>query len=389
MRAAGKLAVRRIRAALARRGRIFWGMAANERRKPALAARVALAAAAPVLLLALAEFVVASLNVAPYPEDPIIVWNGPRDREMNSPRGEFRQHPRWLWEPRPGVMVFGAPINEGGYRGPYYPPGKSARLRIATLGDSSTYGFNVAEDVCWSRCLEAILRAFGCDVEVLNFGVIGFSAVQGERLYRGRVRDYRPDVVVAAFGAVNEAFTTLPGLTDPEKIARVSSLGHRLRQFLLRYDFFRLLDGLGGKPAEAAPPEAQGTVQRVPLAVFERTLADLNRAVREDGGRLVLVSPPRRRDGEEFLKGLGEEYTAAIRRVAEREGIPLADVREEFRLLDREALGEGADRLPKALESELFADGWHPSLKGHRAFAVTVGQALKEAGLLPLPPEGK
>ncbi|MBI4880597.1 MAG: SGNH/GDSL hydrolase family protein [Planctomycetes bacterium] len=352
-----------------------------------MAVRLALAAGAPLLLLALAEFVVASLDVAPFPEDPIVVWNGPRDREMNSPRGEFRHHPNWLWEPRPGVIVFGAPINEGGYRGPYYPPRKGARLRIATLGDSSTYGFNVAEDVCWSRCLEAILRAYGCDVEVLNFGVIGFTAVQGERLYLGRVRDYQPDVVVAAFGAVNEAFTTLPGLTDLEKIARVSSFGYRLRQFLLRYDFFRLLDSLGGKPAEAAPPEAPGTAERVAPEVFEQTLVDLNRAVTADGGRLILVSPPRRQDGVDFLKGKGDEYTAAIHRVAEREQIPLADVLAEFRRLDREALGEGAESLPRALESELFTDGWHPSLKGHRAYAVVVGQALRDAGLLPFPPE--
>jgi len=71
---------------------------------------------------------------------------------------EHRFHPYWFWEPRPGVQVAncdGEHINAAGFRGPErphaHPPDK---LRIVTLGDSSTFGAGVCGDKpirrCWS-----------------------------------------------------------------------------------------------------------------------------------------------------------------------------------------------------------------------------------------------
>ncbi len=346
-----------------------------------LPARLLLAAASCLVFFSAAEFVTTTCDVAPPRESPLIVWDPMQDKVLKSDEGEFRFHPQWLWEPRPGIVVHGAPINQGAYRGPHYSHRKSARLRIATLGDSTTYGYKLPEEYAWPRVLEGLLRQNGYDVEVLNYGVIGFTAVQGRKLYEGRVHEGSPDIVIAAFGAVNDIQTVPAGTTDLEKIAITSTPGHRLHEFLRRYDFYRWLDALfAEKPV--AGGLAGSTAPRVPLDMFQETLRGLAQDVARDGGRLVLVCPPRRHDGEQHLGDAAAEYTAAIHAVAEREGIPLADVRDEFLAIDRTSLGADAEDAAGSQKSDLYLDGWHPTPKGHRVYAVTVAMTLDQAGLL-------
>src|SRR5437667_8980151 len=119
--------------------------------------------------------------------------------------GMHRFHPYWFWEPRPGTPVEGCAgehINAAGYRGPERPVARrKGTLRIVTLGDSSTFGSRLCEGQNYPALLEQELPGS----EVLNFGVVGFTAFQGAKLLAGRALAYRPDVVLAAFGATNEA----------------------------------------------------------------------------------------------------------------------------------------------------------------------------------------
>ena len=39
-----------------------------------------------------------------------------------------------------------------------------------------------------------------------NFGVVGYTAFQGLRLWKEKVRAYQPDCVVIGFGACNEVY---------------------------------------------------------------------------------------------------------------------------------------------------------------------------------------
>lgn len=326
--------------------------------------QLALAVFLPTTFFALLEFVTITLGLAPAPLDALVVWNPRQDANLNREEGEFRYSSRWLWEPRPGAHVHGAPINDDAHRGPAFDRDEKRGVRIAVLGDSTTYGFGLAEEFAWGRVLEKNLRGFGADVEVINFGVIGYSLEQGYRLYIGKVRDYAPDVVIASFGAVNDQVPDL--LTDRAKIELVSHPLFRARRFLARYDAFRLLERIiGGKPASREIDEEDVT-PRVPLDQFRTRLVDLDRAVKEDGGRLFVVSPPRRLDGEKKYPST-LEYTEAIHEVTAREKVPIAEVRDVFR-------EENAD-------ADLFLDSWHPTAKGHRHYAIAVGQELVAAGM--------
>lgn len=338
----------------------------------------------PLLLVgALFEFVVSLLGIAPPPSNPLVVWNPRRDAELGSGSGEFRESSKWLWEPRPGAIVVGAAINADGYRGPALPAERGTRLRIATLGDSTTYGIGVPETESWSRVLETVLRSQGYDVEVANFGCVGFTAVQGLALYRGRVRDLRPDVVIAAFGCVNEQFPTLPALTDTAKLRTLSSSWHRARVVLRRLDAFRWLEGKLTTPIVPTSGEVDPTsaVPRVSIDEFRAALTDLAAAVRDDGAALVLVSPPRRLDGE-IESPRTREYTHALESLAPALGVGFADVHGAFAQWVADEFKTPTPAAEQARQSSFFADPWHPSPKGHRAYAVRVGQTLLEKGLL-------
>ncbi len=345
--------------------------------------RLALATFPIVLVAALFEFVVSLLGIAPPPTNPLIVWNPRRDAELTSGNGEFRENARWLWEPRPGAIVVGAAINDDGYRGPPLPRERGTRLRIATLGDSTTYGIGVPEAESWSRVLESVLKSQGYDVEIANFGCVGFTAVQGLELYRGRVRDVHPDVVIAAFGCVNEQFPTLPALTDRAKLRTLSSPWHRARVVLRRLDAFRWLEGKLATPI--VPPsgdvDPRDAVPRVSIEEFRAALTELAAAVRDDGATLVLVSPPRRQDGETDSPRT-VDYTRALEALAPELGVGFADVHSTFRKLVTDEFGTPTPTADQARGSSYFADPWHPSPKGHRAYAVRVGQTLLEKGLL-------
>ncbi len=78
------------------------------------------------------------------------------------------------------------------------PPGT---LRIVSLGDSFTVGYEVAAEDTFSSVLERELRGAGLRVEVLNAGVSGYSNAE-ECLYLEReLLGYEPDLVLVSFYA--------------------------------------------------------------------------------------------------------------------------------------------------------------------------------------------
>ncbi len=374
-----------------------------EQRPPSVSLRIALSAVVPVVVFALIEFVIVTLGIAPPPPSGLSVWKPEDEAVIRFYPDTFRTSPRWLWEPTPGALAEGERINEDGYRGPLYPRERGGRLRIATMGDSTTFGFGVKEGDCFSRRLERILAARGIDAEVLNFGVVGFSAAQGAVYYTGRVREYRPDVVIAAFGAVNDSFVMSQGMGDSDKLFRLSRPEARIAQFLERYSTVRWLRSiLRPPPAETAPSGEVGPVgsapatgvttdgsgsltrSRVSIPEFKGALASLAASVKSDGARLLLVSPPRRQDCEVTLPAT-LDYTAAIFATANAIGVPTADVRIAFR--EREAaLAKEAQATPDQPfhpeRSPLFIDPYHPSPLGHELYATRLADELARLGWL-------
>src|SRR5215204_3329990 len=94
-------------------------------------------------------------------------------------------------------------------------------IRIAVLGDSFAEALQVSiENTFWSvmqRQLQPSLAARGKNVEVLNFGVSGFSTARELIMLRKQVWQYEPDVVILLITAGNDIKDNSPVLTGYEE----------------------------------------------------------------------------------------------------------------------------------------------------------------------------
>jgi lysophospholipase L1-like esterase len=327
-------------------------------------------------------------------DEPLSIWNPSEDRAMRFGSGMFTAAPRQLWAPRPGAKVVwgdGERINEGGYRGPLRPAGDHPGVvRVLVLGESCAFGYGVPYADTFSSRLEEILRASGRDVEVVNGGVIGYTVRQGLERYRAMGRPYRPDFVVAAFGEVNEHFPA-GGPSDVEKIEM--PLDERdawsevvwlfRREVRVAHLFASLVDGMNAQASlerslkfkerhyEHSLREHMGDIdwkgrRRVSIEDFVAANVALAKEVRADGGRLVLLSSPRRKAAEDSAPVL-PLYTRAVEELARRGGLLVANAHRAF----AEAQARGVQ------ESDLFRDPWHLSADGHREVARTLAATIE------------
>ncbi len=92
-------------------------------------------------------------------------------------------------------------INAEGFRNdrdiPYArTPG---RVRVLSLGDSQTEGFEVRQDFTFSAVAERWLNAHGIPADVINSGVSGFGTAEELAFLENEGIKYHPDVVVLGF----------------------------------------------------------------------------------------------------------------------------------------------------------------------------------------------
>ena len=127
-----------------------------------------------------------------------------------------RPDPARGWAPPPGTEAWQrlegralVQINSAGFRGREHATDKPPKtLRIAVLGDSFTEAVQVPVEETFWALLEQRLRE--CTdtrerlVEVINFGVSGYSTAQELLALRTRVSAFRPDLVLLAFFAAND-----------------------------------------------------------------------------------------------------------------------------------------------------------------------------------------
>lgn len=331
-------------------------------------------------------------------EPPIIVWTTNKDSEMDSGSSMFMSHASQLWAPKPGAELpanwsRGEVINEAGYRGPLLEKAKQdGVLRVATLGDSSSYGHSVSYEQTYTSVLEKALDASGRDSDSLLGGVVGFALMQGIERYKDLVRDHEPDVVVAAFGAINDHHPAIE-LPDREKIAysknRASWAYHAaswlrehsrsaqlvartLDQLQDRTPEQRIQSRLQRKREQNQVKDTVGQVdwkgtRRISLEEFRRGLHELADMVESDGARLILVSMPRKTSAEKNAPVL-LEYTKTIMEVGNERGIPVCNARKIF----RDAFASGTP------EKELMVDFVHPSPKGHRLIGLDLARIIGE-----------
>jgi lysophospholipase L1-like esterase len=168
------------------------------RRLRRIALKLALAVLSVVVTLGVVEGVFRLLGYDPVydvysqPEeffraDPVLGWSftpGARD-EYVGPRPfpvEFRTDVR---------------INSLGLRGPELDSVPAGGLRVLVLGDSWVAGLEVPEDRTYSAVLaDELTDRLGVPVQVVNAGVRGYGTDQAWLLYRERLRQLDPDLVV-------------------------------------------------------------------------------------------------------------------------------------------------------------------------------------------------
>src|SRR5262245_57349264 len=115
----------------------------------------------------------------------------------------LRRFSPWLPKAFRANPVWRIALNDEGFRsGPITKEKRRGALRIACIGDSWSFGMNVNQEAAYPGRLEALLRQRqpGADLDVMNFGVLGYSSFQGLELLKRRVLDLHPDVVLIGFG---------------------------------------------------------------------------------------------------------------------------------------------------------------------------------------------
>ena len=339
---------------------------------------VAVSLLVAIAVLGLAE---AGLRLAGFEREaaPVVFRFGyPNPKEMT---GLFRTDPRLFWRFRPG-SVFDAeapvPINRLGYRGTVPAESRTHGLvRVAVMGDSVAFGSAAA----WPEILAGLLGAALSPrpVEVLNFGVPGYTVVQGLRQFEDDVAALRPDVVIIAYGW-NDHWIARGGLPDAEREPAAFETG-RLGLALGSLRLTQALHAvLGGAPRTHEPDGS--TVRRVPMPAF---LDHLDRLVREvhasEAIPLVVGLPSGLTENTvpSYLTDQGfaptardavadhARYVALARTAAMQTGVLFVDTDDAF----------APGGLP---DVRLFTgDRIHLSAEGHALMARIVGDAILRA----------
>jgi len=111
----------------------------------------------------------------------------------------------------------------------YYPPEKAAgTFRIVAIGDSFTFGGKVQFDDTFPKRLERMLNLNTSQrkVEVLNWGIPGYSTVQEAELFEDAVMKFNPDLIVVEI-TLNDAelkpFQVTHGFQNKDGSVKVAS----------------------------------------------------------------------------------------------------------------------------------------------------------------------
>ncbi|OQW67524.1 MAG: hypothetical protein BVN29_01180 [Nitrospira sp. ST-bin5] len=151
-------------------------------------------------------------------------------------------------------------------------------VRIALIGDSYTFGDEVAYEDTWGYQLEKLL---GPDVQVLNFGVNAYGTGQAYLRYLQDVRAWRPDVVI--FGFVDHdlvrTMSVYASLTFP-----TATFPYAAPRFVMRDQQLTLLN------APLPPPEqiySARTIDELPYIEWDRSY------VKEEWDRPAWTIPTR------------------------------------------------------------------------------------------------
>jgi len=298
-------------------------------------------------------------------------------------------------------------------------------FRIAVFGDSMTEAVQVNLEQTFTRLLERKLNDSRLNVEVLNFGVNGYSPLQEYLLYRHIGKAFNPDLVLHAVFLDNDIAASDPALATGQvgapfvrggsgteldvdySRAEASTKDYQQQpMFTIRRwsAVYRAVGGIlrtragseevrqslaktGGIPKRHLlyldPPEAQWDVAWL---TYERILDAFAAEVKSDGSRFAVVSVPAGQvvDSTVWLNVLQKFPEMGARTwnthgpedrltdIVRKRGLPLIAPLARF----QGSLAGGP----------LFFDGMgHLTPRGHEVMAGSLADELSALALVPLP----
>jgi lysophospholipase L1-like esterase len=309
-----------------------------------------------------------------YEEDDVTFWRLRRGLTLT---GRNYVLPRAVRERYPFTVT----LDAEGFRGAAPLPRAKApgALRVAAVGDSSTFGWGVGDDETYAAGLARRLAAAypGRPVEVMNAGIPGFSSFQGLRLLEADVLPRAPDYVILGFGFNDSrrAATTDAAFADvwSEPTARAARVFRHLATY-------RWLEHLLAGPERGAGSvdESARPTPRVPIPEFKINMREMLGAVRTAGARPILLA---------LIMPI--EYRAAIAELAKESNTPLLSTLAllQTRMTDptvRAAHAEAIARHEAAWRgapssvwrNPAYADRIHPSAVGHDLIAEWLAEAI-------------
>lgn len=301
-------------------------------------------------------------------------------------------------------------VNTLGFRGPEPGPETPASVRIVALGDSVTFGNDLAWEDAWPSALQHRLRVPGRGIEVLNLGLGGYDTQQEVATLEDLGLALRPSVVILGYcvndvGVVSMSMETSFVQADRENPLYASRLAqwfhaHRMERTQRRALFERNREEAYGREfvSEIDPLETP-VAERVDLlreAVMRAPSADQDLSTRRIPSRWYASDARIGRLAHAFarLEALGarhdfevivllipyleddpliEQGLTIVRALAEARGFLVVAPREAFR-------AQGLERLRIRAEDPI-----HPNARGH----VLLAEALAETIPLVLSPRAE
>ncbi len=300
-------------------------------------------------------------------------------------------------------FAVGVRVNSLGMRGPEISKEKrKGTFRVAFVGDSFTFGWGVEVEQSFVGQLREQWQDRIPRVEVLDFGVPGWSADQVLVLLRRQLFDFEPDLVVLQM-CVND----LPGLCDhvceidDDKLPLAVQMKPKLTQDELREALLELKRERG---VELADMQKEMTEQQIDDYV--RTMLEKAKRKRAVLSGEAPVGEIARLSSEELARALdsGPVFQArylvhlleAMESECSKRKVPL-----RFMLIDDGSSDDGekaalrsvrawletkgdayldADRfLPFARSSDFFESDPHWTVEGHRKAALEIRDWLEPA----------
>lgn len=255
------------------------------------------------------------------------MWKYAREVKTRDPRPDLGHRHR----PQAEAQLMGVDVrtNAQGLRGPAIDENAAPGVaRIAFVGDSTTFGWGVAEKETFAHeVIDALVKA-GRKVDGFNLGVGNYNTLQELTLFRDVGAKLKPDIVVLSY-FINDA-EPIPQYTDTGWLSEHSAAwvvaGYRtdslFRQFGEAPDWKRYYRDL-------YEPKAAGWLQT------QKALTDFATTTRGLGAELVVFHIPELR---EFKPYPFADITAKVQAAVEKSGVPFFDLLPTVENLDPASL---------------------------------------------------